>query len=144
MPSFTGQIGDLRAIGPITEIRVGLPPRLARERSESGASPLEPITVAAMVDTGASATVLRSDVIKSLGLKTIGRSWVQTVSSTEPISVDRFIVSLYLPEGVTVSSAVVVEAPLEGQHIQCLLGRDILSHGILVYIGYLNQFTLSF
>jgi hypothetical protein len=31
-----------------------------------------------------------------------------------------------------------------GQNIQCLIGRDILQHGVLIYIGYSNQFTLSF
>lgn len=38
----------------------------------------------------------------------------------------------------------VIEAPLQGQHIQGLIGRDILAHGVLIYTGYANQFTLSF
>ena len=33
--------------------------------------------------------------------------------------------------------------PLGGQHIQCLVGRDVLAHGVLTYIGYINQFTLG-
>ncbi len=48
------------------------------------------------------------------------------------------------PNGVMVHNAVAIEAPLAGQHIQCLIGRDILQHGVLIYVGYMNQFTLSF
>jgi len=33
---------------------------------------------------------------------------------------------------------------LRGQDIQCLIGRDALSHAVFVYTGYINQFTLSF
>jgi hypothetical protein len=29
-------------------------------------------------------------------------------------------------------------------HIQSLVGRDVLSQAVLVYIGYTNQFTMSF
>jgi hypothetical protein len=43
-----------------------------------------------------------------------------------------------------VAETTVLEAPLLGQHIQCLIGRDVLAHGVLVYIGYGNLFSLSF
>ena len=36
-----------------------------------------------------------------------------------------------------------IGAPLDGQEINGLIGRDLLKHGILIYIGYKNQFTLS-
>lgn len=38
----------------------------------------------------------------------------------------------------------VLEAPLQGQNIDCLIGRDVLSQGVFVYIGYTNLFSLSF
>jgi hypothetical protein len=40
--------------------------------------------------------------------------------------------------------ALIDTGALGGQPVQCLIGRDILQHGVLVYIGYANQFTLSF
>jgi hypothetical protein len=43
-----------------------------------------------------------------------------------------------------VGEGVVIEAPLAGQHIQGLIGRDVLAQSVLVYIGYTNQFTVSF
>jgi hypothetical protein len=50
---------------------------------------------------------------------------------------------MLFPNNVQVA-ATAIEAPLQGQHIQCLIGRDVLAHGVLVYIGYTNSFTLSF
>ena len=38
----------------------------------------------------------------------------------------------------------VLEALLQGQNIQCLIGRDVLAQAVLVYIGYTNLFSLSF
>ena len=37
-----------------------------------------------------------------------------------------------------------VEASLAEQGIGCLIGRNVLQHGILLYQGHLNQFTLAF
>ncbi len=50
---------------------------------------------------------------------------------------------LIFPNNVIVE-ALAIEAPLRGQHIQSLVGRDVLAHGVFVYTGYINQFTLSF
>ena len=55
----------------------------------------------------------------------------------------QYSVRLIFPSNVIVE-AIAIEAPLKGQHIQCLIGRDVLAHGILVYTGYINQFSLSF
>ena len=56
---------------------------------------------------------------------------------------DQYAARLIFPNNV-VGEAVVIEAPLEGQHVQGLVGRDILSEAVLVYIGYTNQFTMRF
>ena len=51
-----------------------------------------------------------------------------------------------LPQGAWIDSSV-IQAPVDGltgQSIEALIGRDILSFGILIYLGHANQFTLSF
>ena len=50
---------------------------------------------------------------------------------------------LLFPNNVTFETTV-IETPLQGQQIRCLIGRDVLSQGVLVYIGYSNLFSLSF
>lgn len=98
-----------------------------------------------MVDTGASGTVIAPGVFAQLGLQPVGVTSMSTPSTTTPVSSRLFNVDLtFLTNNVNVTGVVAIEAPLGGQHIQCLIGRDILQHGVLVYIGYINQFTLSF
>ena len=36
-----------------------------------------------------------------------------------------------------------MEMPLQGQHVQCLIGRDVLADAVLVYLGESNRFSLS-
>jgi hypothetical protein len=36
---------------------------------------------------------------------------------------------------------VFIETPLHGQNVQCLLGRDILSHAVFWYNGTDNSFS---
>jgi predicted aspartyl protease len=96
----------------------------------------------AMVDTGASATVIQQGVAAELGLNPIGVTRITTPSHTD-VQCYRYIVRLVFPNNVSVETTV-IEAPLQGQHIQCLIGRNVLAHGVLVYIGYRNLFSLSF
>lgn len=99
----------------------------------------------AMVDTGASGTVIAPSVLAQLGVQPVGATSMSTPSTTAPVQARLFNVDLtFLTNSVMVPGVVAIEAPLGGQHIQCLIGRDILQHGVLIYIGYVNQFTLSF
>ncbi len=67
---------------------------------------------------------------------------VNTPSSTN-VRCYEYLVRLVFPNNVTYEGTV-IEAPLQGQHIQCLVGRDVLARGVFIYIGYTNTFTLSF
>lgn len=59
------------------------------------------------------------------------------------MSCDIYAVRFLLPSNV-IAEISATEMPLDGQNIQGLIGRDLLKHGVLVSIGYENQFTLSF
>ncbi len=96
----------------------------------------------AMIDTGASATVIQQGIAAKLGLNPVGVTQITTPSHAN-VRCYRYIVRLVFPNNVTVESTV-IEAPLQGQHIRCLIGRNVLAHGVLVYIGYRNLFSLSF
>jgi len=79
----------------------------------------------------------------TLGINPVGTTLINTPSSTN-VTCLQFDVQLVFPNNVTISSIVATEAPLQGQHIQCLIGRDVLQNGVLIYTGYDNSFTLSF
>ncbi|MBZ0253404.1 MAG: aspartyl protease family protein, partial [Candidatus Methylomirabilis sp.] len=99
----------------------------------------------AMVDTGATATVVTPRIVTQLGLSPVGSMSVNTPNAATPNACYLYDVSVgFLPNRARISSVRVIAATLSGQPIDCLIGRDILAKGILVYIGYDNQFTLSF
>lgn len=94
-----------------------------------------------MIDTGASGTVIRQDLVQNLNISPVGAVSINTPSSTN-IQCYEYLMRLLFPQNVLIE-APVIAAPLQGQHIQYLIGRDILRHGVLIYTGYTNQFTLS-
>jgi predicted aspartyl protease len=142
VPSFTTQLPNLQALGPLVEMRiwVGTPVENAIKKSEAKLP--EAVPVKAMIDTGATGSVVHPEIAKNLGLMPVGVVYINTPSS-ENIPCYQYMVRLIFPNNVIVE-AIAVEAPLKGQQIQCLVGRDVLAHGVFVYTGYINQFTLSF
>jgi len=142
MPSFTQRIPNLHQIGPVVELLVT--PSVPYIDFMGLAPPqVKAIKVLAMIDTGATGTVLSQGLAGSLGIQPVGTTYINTPSSTNVLC-NQYDVQIVFPNQVNMGSIVVTEAPLQGQHIQCLIGRDVLHHGVLIYTGYDNSFTLSF
>jgi len=142
MPSFTTRVPDLQASGPVVEVRIAVGSALEAVLSKKGTKVPVPVPALAMIDTGATGTVLRPDLIRRLGLKPVGVTFIHTPSSTN-IRCLQYLTRLVFPSNVVVET-VAIEAPLQGQHIECLVGRDVLRHGVFIYNGYMQDFTLSF
>jgi len=141
VPSFTAGIPNIRAIGPVVQIQIAISEAAEQALKKAGQPVPPPVQVSAMIDTGASDSVIQTGIAQQLGIQPIGVTRVNTPSSTN-VQCYRYDVQLILPNGVTVVVPV-TEAPLQGQHIQCLIGRDILMHGVFIYIGYSNLFSFS-
>lgn len=145
MPSLTIQTQDLVATGPVVEILIGLSRALADGLRAQGQPIPPPVPAIAMIDTGSTGTVIRHGIAQALGIHPIGTALMSTPSTQTPVTADIYAVALALHNHpVSIPQAVVVEATLGGQSLDCLIGRDILQHGVFVYIGQVNQFTLSF
>ncbi|MCX6272306.1 MAG: retroviral-like aspartic protease family protein [Bacteroidetes bacterium] len=142
MPSFTQRLPNLQQLGPVIEVML-TPSVLFLQTMGISPSATKAIKVLAMIDTGASGTVISQGFAASLGINPVGTTMINTPSSTH-VSCYQFDIQLVFPNNVNIASIVVTEAPLKGQHIQCLIGRDVLQHGVLIYTGYDNSFTLSF
>lgn len=142
MPSYTWQVPHLQGVGPIVELRLAVGTAAAEAMKRGGAVVPTPVAVAGMIDTGASGTVIQQGLASRLALNPIGETMITTPSSTN-IRCYRYVLRLLFPNNL-VYEGTAIEAPLQGQHIQCLIGRDVLSHGVLIYIGYSNLFSLSF
>jgi len=142
MPSFTTQVPNLRDIGPVVQVRLTVGSVLEEVLRRSGAALPPPLTVPALIDTGATGTVVRQDLIPQLNLNPVGTTLISTPSSMNVICYE-YLMRIVFPNNVIIE-AVVIGAPLQGQSVACLIGRDVLQHGVLIYTGYTNTFTLSF
>ena len=101
------------------------------------------INVRAMIDTGATLTAIRDDIPSTLGLNPVGYVLITTPTSAG-VPCYQYLVNLAFPNNTHVTNVTVTAVPLQGQNVSCLVGRDILGQAVLVYNGYMNQFTLSF
>ena len=144
MASFTRQVEDLRKVGPILELTVGPTTTLAPEPGARQPSRHRPLPVVAMIDTGASVTVIAPSVVRALGLRSMGAVLIHTPAATRPIAMRQFPVSISFPSGVRLSPLRAVEAPLGDSQLGCLIGRDVLAAAVLVYDGRAGEFSLTF
>jgi gag-polyprotein putative aspartyl protease len=142
VPTVTIAGTDLRGVGPVIEVRIAVNESVETALRDAGAPVPAPLLVPAMIDTGASCTVIREGLAQQLGLQPTGVRTIHTASHSN-VRCYEYLVRLLLPANILFETDV-VEIPLKGQHIDCLMGRDILAQGILVYIGTDNRFTLSF
>ena len=142
MPSFTAQVPNLKVVGPVMKLRLSVGSAVEPAFRASGTAVPTPIPAVGMIDTGATVSVMRQGFASRLGLSPVGVVHINTPMSTN-VPCYEYLVRIDLP-GNVVAETTVLEAPLLGQHIQCLVGRDVLAHGVLIYIGYENLFSLSF
>ena len=142
MPSLTQRIPNLQKVGPVIEV-ILTPSANFLKQMKISPSIAKTVKLSAMIDTGATGTVISQGITTRLGINPVGTTLISTPSSTN-VRCNQFDVQIVLPNNVRFPSIVITEAPLQGQHIQCLIGRNILQHGVLIYNGCDNSFTLSF
>ncbi len=147
MPVVATQVSNLQAIGPIIDVQIG-PTSLAIQAMQKAGTPIPPpVAISALIDTGASTCVIQTGLPQKLGVYPVGSLLLNTPSS-ENVPCMQYLLQLrFFPTGgllVPVHiEAVFTEAPLKGQNIQCLLGRDFLALAVLTYVGPTNSFVLS-
>jgi len=142
MPSFTAQVPNLQAIGPVVEIKLAVGKILEDILQQKNQNIPPPVTAMALIDTGASGTVVREDIPSKLNLHPIGTTLITTPSS-QNVKCFEYLMRILFQNNVVIETPVIA-TPLQGQNIQCLIGRDVLRHGVFIYTGYVNSFTLSF
>lgn len=142
MPSITLGLEDLQRDGPIIDVHFFISSELEKKYLEEKKALPEPVVVKALIDTGASACVLRKEIPEKLGLTPIGITKICT-PSTKDHECYQYFMRMVIPAQNVTYEGIFISAPLDGQEIEGLIGRDVLKNGILIYIGYANQFTLS-
>jgi predicted aspartyl protease len=139
--TFSAESPNLADEGPIITVTIGLT-RAAQAALQKDKKPVPvPVTASALIDTGASGSVVQQGLLGPLGLHPVGQTAVSTPTS-QGVSCALYAVQLTIPNGYL--DITVIEAPLQGQNIEVLIGRDVLKHGVFFYNGHSSQFTLSF
>jgi hypothetical protein len=137
-------------VGPLIHAYIGVSTPRQNALVKANLSVPAPIVVKALVDTGASHTVVDPTVLKTLMLtpKRIAKTITPTTGD-KPHKCYTYDVSFHIPLGTATSlfSKLAWEVScldLKHQGFEVLLGRDILAEGILVYDGKFASFSLAF
>ena len=146
MPVLTLPLGGDGAIVPVLLHVSG--PRLRVLREANRTIPA-PVLGRGLIDTGASGTAIDPSVVQSLGLLPTGMTTILTPSTgmvPHPCNqYDISIIILMAPQPlVALMTLPVIESQLLNQGIHALIGRDVLSSGMLVYNGKANTISLAF
>lgn len=147
MPHFTIQLANPG--GPIVDAFVGVSHARASALVASKQVVPNPVTLRALIDTGASCTCIDPAAIASLGLAPTGVTQVLTPSTgTTPHQANTYDVSVWIPCGtmmpLSIANLPVTESNLAAQGIQALIGRDVLGRCILVYNGQEQILSLAY
>lgn len=143
MPSLNFVIG---AKGPLISIGIGI----SQAKRAVLPAPWPAVqVVTALIDTGASHTMIDNSLIAPLGLTPTGQCNIVTPSTgATPVVLYTYDVSVWLvgtQGGPPLESAVGVTATdLDHQGFQVLLGRDALDRCILLYDGKAKTGVLAF
>ena len=141
MSAFTGRITDLQARGPIAQVNIAISAAAESALTTAGQAIPPPVQVTALVDTGASVTAISQGIAQQLGLQPVGMQPVSTPSNPSanmPLYAVRVVINTVVFEVTAIEAA-----GLAVQGIGALLGREVLSQAVFVYIGYANEFTIA-
>lgn len=146
MPHFTLSVHPNG--GPIIDVIVGASAPRQAVLQKAGGTPPTPISARFLIDTGAGLTAVDPTILNALGLAPTGSVQVHTpTTGSAPAQVNQYDVSLAIPSQSlvrTFDAIPVIESNLKIQGLDGLLGRDVLAHCMLVYLGPENAFALSF
>ncbi len=108
------------------------------------------VRVTAMVDTGASHSLICRGLVDQLSLvngraiQLYGAATGSILSLAYPVYMIFYDPDAEDWQGSVTVKIEVAAAQLDGQDIACIIGRDVLAHALFVYDGQRNTFTLSF
>lgn len=148
MPHFTLQISPG---GPIlTAVVTVSQPKAAALQAAQQPLP-QPVSIRALVDTGASCTCIDPSVLQSLQLTPTGSASMHTpTTGAIPAAADQYDVGLAIFAATNQVPLFLATVPviaaqlLQAQGIHALIGRDILQQCVLHYNGAIGTFTLAF
>lgn len=133
-------ITDLQENGPLLQV-VLHPVQAVRDIFTSEGKTYQPLTVSALVDTGASHSMVDSSIPQSLGINTVGEATL-TSATHRDVPTQMFDLTFVIMADF-VKEVRCLESDFTGRPFNAIIGRDILASCVLIYTGWTNTFTLS-
>ena len=137
--------------GPLITVFLAPSSLLLQALTAAGVPHPQPVQGTFLVDTGASQTVVDTNLIAPLNLNPVGAIMCHTPSTAgQAVSMLQYDLMVYVPPsqanhaGWHVDSIPVVASSFAGQPIHGLIGRDILDKGLLIYNGSAGHFTIAY
>jgi hypothetical protein len=148
MPYVTGPLGP---DGAIVEIFVGVTDARRQALVRNNFPVPARVAVKALLDTGASGTVVRAEALKALGQQPLGVTKASVPSpapGAQEFEEHAVSIGLIGPGGLEAYHPLVAGVLAcyfeEQEPYHALLGRDVLDHCLLVYDGPNQVFSLAF
>lgn len=107
--------------------------------SPGGAVPPRSISVIALLDTGATTTVVSPEIIQAITPHQTGFTQVHTASQTKDFPT--YIGQIVFPWGSAKISEI-IELDLPQTLHRCLIGRDLMKNWTMIYDGIFGQLTI--
>lgn len=130
--------------GPTLDVLIGVTEFHAKYLEDNGKSVPQPMSGKAMIDTGASVTVVDVEIMKHLGACPIGVALVGTPQGKD--LQEKYPAKISFPgTGLgSVQSGSVLGSPAIGeQGLAALIGRDLLKHWLIIYNGPAGNTTIA-
>src|SRR5262249_53971029 len=126
---------DLRRSGPKISVTIGQPKAAMQGAHRANVEIKNPLTVTALIDTGASRTVINPQVARTCGLRHTGE--VRISSAGHVTARSEFAGAIQFPgtDIHGVDPIGLVACPLPEQDVACLIGRDVLERWNMTYDG---------
>jgi hypothetical protein len=141
---------DAQSNGLLVDVRIWFSSVRRSQMFRLGLNVPPPIEATLIIDTGADTTMINDQHMRALGLEPISQTRVMT-STSQGLSVpcDVYDISLEIINRTGnpswfIQPLAVLAKPLLNQATEGMVGRDVLSQGILVYDGPRNRFNLNY
>lgn len=142
MPSFSVSVENLKIHGPLINIALS-PSSFAANRLRSMGKDVLSNEVSAMLDTGASRSVMSASLPFIKQIENTGVVNLKTPATGAMLSCYNYSVTITFSSDIQIETDIVA-VPYLNDSVECLIGRDILKHAILIYNGEEETITLSF
>jgi predicted aspartyl protease len=132
---FTYARGDLRRSGPKIRVTISHPRSTLSAAKQEGLELKKPFTVTALIDTGASRSVINPQVAITCGLRQTGEARISAAGQVSKRP--EFAGAIHFADAVLQGFDPIglIACPLPEQDVSCLLGRDVLERWNLTYDG---------